>query len=211
WEQACDAERAWVWDASSCPLPFSPLSIDHAEALFKGIDRERGLRPHERGRRVYPHGFLFEWHRPKPGSDARPADEVVEQRTRTREAIAARLRDAWQRDFEPTIRRLCHGIRDRNYDAMSAREIARVLPDVFAESGSAFGLTMVAAGGMLAAMLPLADFCRAVFGPSRGEALAGELVGGFASYTTDSEMRIWRLARLAERVPAVRDAILSGP
>jgi pyruvate,water dikinase len=211
WEQAGDAERTWVWDASSCPLPLSPLSVDHAEALFTGMDREQGLRPHEQGRRVYPHGFLFEWRRPKPGSDARPPDEVVKQRTRTREAIAARLRDAWQRDFEPTIRRLCHGIRDRDYDAMSGSEIADVLPDVFAESGSAFGLTMVAAGGMLAAMLPLADFCKAVFGPSRGEVLAGELVGGFATYTTESEIRIWRLARLAELVPAVCDAILSGP
>ncbi len=211
WEQPGDAERTWIWDASSCPVPFSPLSVDHAEALFTGIDRERGLRPHEQGRRVYPHGFLFEWRRPKPGPDAPPADEVVEERTRTRDAMAARLRDAWQRDFEPTIRRLCHALRDRDYDAMSASEIAGVLPDLFAESGSAFGLTMVAAGGMLAAMLPFADFCKAVFGPSRGEALAGELVGGFASYTTDSEVRIWRLARVAERVPAVRDAILIGP
>src|SRR5439155_23979123 len=72
-------------------------------------------------------------------------------------------------------------------------------------------LTMVVAGGMLAAMLPFAEFCKEVFGPSQGEALAGELVAGFANYTTGSEVGIWRLARLAERVPAVRDAILRAP
>jgi hypothetical protein len=94
---------------------------------------------------------------------------------------------------------------------MSAVEITRVLPQLFADSGSAFGLTMVAADGMLAAMRPFATFCKEVFGPSTGEALAGELVGGFANYSTDSEVRIWRLARLAEQVPGVRTAILDGP
>src|SRR5207253_8431410 len=33
---------------------------------------------------------------------------------------------------------------------------------------------------------------------------SGELVGGLANYTSGSEVRIWRLARLAERVPARR-------
>jgi hypothetical protein len=156
WEQPRDAERTWTWEASGCPQPLSPLSIDHAEAVFTGIDRERGLRPNEWGRRVYPHGFFYEWRRPKPGPDVGPADAVVAERKRTHEAMAARLHDAWQRDFEPTIRRLCHSIRDRDYDAMSAAEIAAVLPDLFMDSGSAFGLTMVVAGGMWAAMRPFA-------------------------------------------------------
>ena len=211
WEQPRDAERTWTWEASGCPHPLSPLSIDHAEAVFTGMDRERGLRPDEWGRRVYPHGFLYEWRRPKPGADAPPADAVIAERKRTHEAMAARIRDAWQRDFEPTIRRLCRGIRDRDYDAMSAVETAAVLPEVFADSARAFGLTMVAADGMLAAMRPFADFCKEIFSPSQGDALAGELVGGLANYTSGSEVRIWRLARLAERVPAVRDAILRGP
>jgi len=60
-------------------------------------------------------------------------------------------------------------------------------------------------------MRPFANFCKEVFGASAGEALAGELVGGFANYTSDSEVRIWRLARQAERTPAVRDAILRTP
>jgi len=136
---------------------------------------------------------------------------VVDERKRTNEALAARLRDAWQRDFEPAVRRLRHAIRDRDYDGMSATEIADVLPDLFADSGSAFGLTMVAADGMLAAIRPLVGFCKEVLDPSQAEALAGELVGGFANYTTDSEVRIWRLARLAERVPALREAILRSP
>lgn len=208
WEQPRDAERTWEWEASGCPHPLSPLSIDHAEAVFSAIDRERGLRPDEWRRRVYPHGFLYEWRPPKPGADAPRADAVVAERKRRHEAMAARLRDAWQHDFEPTIGRLCRGIRDGDYETMSAGEIAGVLPQVFADSASAFALTMVAADGMLAAMRPFADFCKEVFGPSQGEALAGELVGGFANYTTGSQVGIWRLARLAERVPAVRDAIL---
>jgi len=210
WEQPGDAERTWTWEASGCPLPFSPLLIDHAEALYAGIDRERRLRPYEWGRRVYPHGFLYNWRRPKSGPEAPLADPVVRARKQTHEALAARLREAWQDDFEPTIRRLCRGIRDRDYDAMSAAEIAALLPDLFMDSGSAFGLTMVAADGMFAAMRPFTDFCNELFGPSQGEALAGELVGGFANYTTGSEVGIWRLARAAERVPAVRDAMLRG-
>jgi pyruvate,water dikinase len=211
WEQPGDAELTWTWDVSHWPLPFSPLSVDYAEALYAGIERELGLRQHERGRRVYRHGFLYEWRQPKPGHDAGPADPVVEERKRAHEALAARLHDAWQRDFEPAIRRLCHGIRDRDYDAMSAAEIAAMLPDLFVDSGSAFGLTMVVADGMFAAMRPFVDLCEEVFGPSQGEALAGELVGGSANFTTSSEVGIWRLARLAERVPAVRDAILRTP
>src|SRR5438876_11435709 len=162
WEQPGDAEQMWTWDASHWPFPFSPLSVDYAEAVYAGIERELGLRPSERGRRVYRHGFLYEWRRPNPGLDAGPADPVVEGRKRTHEALAARLHDAWQRDFEPAIRRLCHGIRDRDYDTMSAAEIAGVLPDLFADSGSAFGLTMVAADGMFAALRPLGDVCKGV-------------------------------------------------
>src|SRR5262249_45857743 len=120
WEQSGDAERTWTWDAEGCPLPFTPLSVDHAEAVFVGIERERGLRPNGRGRRVYPHGFSYSWRRPTSGPGAPPADSVAEERKRTHQALAARLRDAWQSDFEPAIRRLCHGIRDRDYDAMSA-------------------------------------------------------------------------------------------
>jgi hypothetical protein len=211
WEQPGDAEQMWTWDASHWPLPFSPLSVDYAEALYAGIERELGLRQCERGRRVYRHGFLYEWQRPKAGADVGPADPVVKERKRTHEALAARLNDIWQRDLEPEIRRLCHAIRDRDYDALSAAEIAALLPDLFMDSGTAFGLTMVAADGMFAAMGPFGDLCKDVFGPIHGEALAGELVGGFANITTDSEVDIWRLARLAERVPAVRDAILRGP
>ena len=33
WEQPGDAEQMWTWDASHWPLPFSPLSVDYAEAL----------------------------------------------------------------------------------------------------------------------------------------------------------------------------------
>jgi pyruvate,water dikinase len=91
---------------------------------------------------------------------------------------------------------------------MSAGDIAGLLPQLFADSARAFGLTMVVADGMLAAMRPFAEFCQQLFGPSQGEALAGELVGGLSNYTIGSEVRIWRLARLAERVPAVREAIL---
>jgi pyruvate,water dikinase len=211
WEQPADAERIWAWEASGCPFQLSPLSIDHAEAVFTGTERERGLRPNEQGRRVYPNGFVYEWRRPRVGPDALRNDAVVEERKRTYAAIATRLRDAWQRDFEPSIRRLCHAIRDRDYDAMSTAEIAEVLPQLFADSGSAFGLTMVVADGMLAAIRPFANFCKEVFGPSAGEALAGELVGGFANYTTQSELHIWRMARLAERSPALREAILRTP
>src|SRR5207244_1838233 len=107
--------------------------------------------------------------------------------------------------------RLCHGIRDRDYDAMSAAEIAGVLPAMFVDSGDAFGLTMAAFDGVFAAMRPFSEFCKELFGPSQGEALAGELVGGFANYTSGSELGIWRLARLAERAPALRDAILRDP
>jgi hypothetical protein len=94
-------------------------------------------------------------------------------------------------DFEPAIRHLCHGIRDRDYDGMSTADITDLLSKVFVYSGSASGLTMVVADEMLAAVRPLADFCREVFGPTQHEALAGELVRGFANYTTDSEVRIW--------------------
>jgi hypothetical protein len=45
WEQPEDADRTWTWDASCSPLPLRPISIDHAEALYAGIDRERRLRP----------------------------------------------------------------------------------------------------------------------------------------------------------------------
>src|SRR5436190_17133847 len=82
WEQPGDAQRTWTWNASHWPLPFSPLSVDYAEALYTGIERELRLRPYERGRRVYRHGFLYEW-RPKPGPDAGPADPVIEKRKRT--------------------------------------------------------------------------------------------------------------------------------
>jgi pyruvate, water dikinase len=211
WEQRGDAELTWTWDATHWPLPFSPLSVDYAEAVYAGIERERGLRQDERGRRIYRHGFLYEWRRPKPGHIAGQADPLVDERKQTYEALAARLHDAWQRDFEPAIRRLCHRIRDRDYDAMSAAEIAALLPDLFADSGSAFGLTIVVGEGMFAAMRPFVELCKEVFGPTQGEVLAGELVGGFANYTTGAEVGIWRLARLGERVPAVRDAILRDP
>src|SRR5215831_7761648 len=69
WEQPTDAERTWTWDPSHWPLPFSPLSVDYAEALYAGMERELGLRQDECGRRVYPHGFLYEWQRPKPVPD----------------------------------------------------------------------------------------------------------------------------------------------
>ena len=80
WEQPRDAERTWTWEASGCPHPLSPLSIDHAEAVFTGIDRERGLRPNEWGRRVYPHGFFYEWRRPKPGKPPLFRGEIVYRR-----------------------------------------------------------------------------------------------------------------------------------
>jgi hypothetical protein len=77
---------------------------------------------------------------------------------------------------------------------MSAAEIARLLPGLFAESGSAFGLTMGAADGMLAAMHPFAHSARQSSARARVRRWPGSW-SAFVNYTSDSEVRIWRLAR----------------
>ena len=208
WVDPADAELTWVWGPDHFPLPFSPLSRDLTEANLRGIHDAHGIRPHERGRVLFINGYWYSLRKPKADPNE-PVDPRVEERKRRHEALAARLTEAWTREFEPEIRTLCHTIRDRDYESLSAAEIADLLESCFADAGRVQGLTMVAADGMFAAVKPFTDFCKEAFPDQNAEALVGAMLGGFANYTADSEAGVWRLARQAGRLPPVKRALLS--
>jgi rifampicin phosphotransferase len=208
WDNPADAEQTWVWSREHMPLPLSPLSIDHLRATKQVTDSELGRRAHERTVAVFPNGYRYTLQPPAPDPGA-PPDPVAEERRRRWQALAARLLDAWQRQFEPEIRRLCWATRDRDYEAMSAAEIAGLLETCFADCARAHALTEVMGEAMLEALGPFQAFCNDVFGTDAAASKVGVMLGGYANHTAASEVAAWRLARLVDTLPTVRQVVLS--
>ena len=211
WADPADAEGMWVWEAEHAPLPLSPLSVDFFATTLRIVQELRGLRAREHWRSMFVNGFYYGLHSPKPDPDA-PPDPVLEERKQRDAALGERLAEVWGRELEPEIRGLCHGVRDRDFKSLSAAQIADLLDSCVADAARAFAITNgIAAPGMGAAVRPFTAFLKEAFPGENAEALAGVMLGGFANYTAQSEVEVWRLARRAERVPAVKRAILAAP
>lgn len=207
-DDPADAEQTWVWSCEHMPLPLSPLSIDHLRATKEVTDREIGMRAHERTVAIFPNGYRYTLKRPTPVPATSP-DPVAEERRRRWQTLAARLLDAWQREFEPEIRRLCEATRDRDYEVMGAAEIGTLLETCFDDCARAHALTQVMGEAMLEALGPFQAFCEDVLGADGAASVVGVMLGGYDNYTAASEVGAWRLARLADARPTVRDVVLS--
>lgn len=125
------------------------------------------------------------------------------------EVQARGSRDVFENEYVPRIRAACERIRGRDYDAMSAAELADRLEDILWDYVKAFQLTMLVIAGVLGPTLELLAFCEREMG-SEGPRLVASLLQGYQNETAAAGVGLAELAELAARHPEVAECLRSG-
>ena len=186
WRDPRDATSVWAIDRIHFAQPLPPLSQDFFEILV-GISWET--------RSAFANGYLFmQDFKPPPTPDA------VKQ---------AGAFEIWNQKYLPLVKQICAEVRAPDYDAMSASEIAGLLPDVFRRVSEAFRYPTVIASEFMAPALALTLFCEDVLGED-GPVLATTLLQGFANESVAAGAGLGELAGLAAQHPQLAQALAGG-
>ena len=186
WRDPRDAASIWAIDRIHFAQPLPPLSQDFFETLV-GISWET--------RSVFANGYLFMQDFKPP-----PTPDEVKQRGAF---------EIWNEKYLPLVKQICAEVRAPDYDAMSAVEIAGLLPDAFRRVSEAFRYPTVIASEFMAPALALTLFCEQVLGDD-GPVLATTLLQGFANESTAAGAGLGNLAQLAAKHPRLAEALKSG-
>ncbi len=117
--------------------------------------------------------------------------------------------EAWEQHYLPPVISFVTAIHQRDFDVLSALEIAAGLRAVVDGSGAAFAHTMAALGPVTEPISAFLRFCESAFG-SDGALRAMTMLQGFDNASADAGAGLGRLGAMAATRPAVRDAILAG-
>ena len=115
----------------------------------------------------------------------------------------------WEEEFEPAVRRQCITMRTRDYDSMSAPELAAALPQYFDETGSAFRYTTIVIFAFMRPTSRLIQFLEDELG-EEGGALAARLLQGFDNVTTAAGNAMNHLVELASQHAELAEALKKG-
>jgi pyruvate,water dikinase len=100
-------------------------------------------------------------------------------------------------------------MRTRDYDAMSAEELARSLPQYFSETGGTFRFTTIVIFAFMRPTARLIEFLEEEFGEEGGP-LAARLLQAFDNQTTEAGTALDNLVSLAAGSPAVAEVLRAG-
>jgi pyruvate,water dikinase len=183
WHDPEDAKAVWAIDRIHFAQPLAPLGYD----LYEVVVREGW-----EARTAVANGYLFL-------KDFRPPPTPAE----VTEMGAQRI---WREKYLPLVRELCEEIRSPDYEAMSAAEIAGLLPEVFHKSGLAFRYPTVIASSFMAPALQMAVFCQQVLG-DEGPVLAATLLQGYDNVSAAAGAGLGELAAFAARHNDLAEAL----
>jgi phosphohistidine swiveling domain-containing protein len=179
------AERTWVYDDIHYNRPMPLLTQD----IFAALQGRLGRPP------VFVNGYAFALSsgptRPGPEMEGRNAFEV------------------WESEFQPAILSSTRRMRSEDYDALSATQLAAMLPDLLNEAAETHYLTLTTLQGFLAPGVALIEFLQAELG-DEGATLAMTLLQGEANQTTGADAVLGRLAQQAGSSPYIAEALKAG-
>ncbi len=204
WPNAEIAEREYWWNSQHTPFASTPLSIDYLSTVWSRNGPKDFV--HVSGGHfidtiVHPHGYMYIPQRPPtPPTTVAPELQAIRERF-TREA--PNLWKSWKAEHEPIVVKSSHTIKNSTFPSMPLPAMAARLRELVDLAADGFDLTMVAAGPMMAAHLPLVAFCQAEFDEDAG-ALVEELEGGYSNRTTSADAQMWQLANILRNNPELQ-------
>ena len=186
WEDPAREGESWVHDRLHAPWAQPPLT----QAIFERI---MALAFDVPTVFVNCHAFMRDFGPP-------PATPEVEARGPI---------PIWEEEFEPAVRAACATMRGRDYDSMSAQELAGALPGYFDETGSAFRYTTIVIFAFMRPTAKLIQFLEDELGDDGG-ALAARLLQGFDNVTTDAGNALNGLVEIASQHAGLSEALRKG-
>jgi rifampicin phosphotransferase len=183
WEDPADGQLTWTWDKMHYPRPLAPLTENLLRPIEESIFN---------GRVITVNGYAYAFNSMPP----MPPPEVME-----RGAVSV-----WENDYLPQIRAFCAQVRSRDYDSMSAADIAATIDDFIRDAVEAFRFTMLVAVGFGMPTMVLLDFLEDEFG-EEGLLLGGTVLQAKKSETAGAGEGLGALARSAASRPEVAAAL----
>ncbi len=187
WEDPADAEKNWAFDAMHFPRPAPPLTAHLVGAVHQQIFNG--------ARSVFVNGYSYTLNAMPPP----PTPEVIQRGPF----------DVWEQDYVPRIRAACKQMRTRDYEGMSAPELAGSLESIIGEAVDAFRYTMVVVYAFMGPTFQLVDFFEKKLGEDGGPLLA-TLLQGTNNRTSAAGAGLAGLARTAAGLPEVSSALRAG-
>ena len=186
WKDPADAQANWRMEKLHYPYPQPALAQDIFTAYVEDVYHVPV---------TYVNGYAFM----RGAVPVPPTDEV-----RARGAV-----QIWRNDFLPAIKQSVANIRNRDYDSLTAEEVAMSLPGIFHEVARRMFDTVTVVQGFIQPAVDLTAFCERELGED-GATLAVSLLQGFGNETSRSMADLEELAAIAARQPAVAEAIKAG-
>jgi phosphohistidine swiveling domain-containing protein len=208
WSRPEHRNLYWFRDRMHFPHPCTPLSASiDAPAFSEGTTAGyRALGAPVRVHVSTPNGYWYL----APELDV-PLDDLP----RVREEAVGRMLpmltrqlELWEQDYLPEVMRHNAAIRERDYRAMTVRQLAAHLDELRASRVRMWDLHMRAVGPVMAAAGQFVRVYEQVFGTDAG---AYVLMQGFPNKSVESGAKLWDLSRLAGERPSVRETILGLP
>ena len=187
WEDPADGEKSWAFDAMHFPRPAPPLTAHLVGAVHQQIFNG--------ARSVFVNGYSYTLNAMPPP----PTPEVIQRGPF----------DVWEQDYVPRIRAACKQMRTRDYEGMSAPELAGSLESIIGEAVDAFRYTMVVVYAFMGPTFQLVDFFEKKLGEDGGPLLA-TLLQGTNNRTSAAGAGLAGLARTAAGLPEVSSALRDG-
>jgi pyruvate,water dikinase len=184
WDDLADARLTWSPDRMHHPTPVVPL----AQAVFKAADRIFGSRS------IYANGFRYS----SFGAPPMPPPEVLQ-----------RGMAIWEEDYVPRLRAYCEGILTRDWDALSAAELAAEIESLPALAAEHFALTMVVVLPFQGPTMQLVATSESVLGPD-GPRLVGILLQGHDNTSSSGGAGLYELALCARQSPELSQLVRAG-
>jgi pyruvate,water dikinase len=115
----------------------------------------------------------------------------------------------WHDEFAPRIRTFCERVRNTDFDAMTAEQIARELDGLGADALDHFRLTMIVIKRFMEPTFKIIAFLEEELGAD-GPMLAGTLLQGRQNATAASGAGLETLLGMASRSPQIAKALTDG-
>ena len=187
WKDPADAGKTWMLDAMHFPRPMPALTTHIIETVRREVFNG--------ARSLSVNGYHY-------ALDAFPPPP-------TPEVIQRGPFEVWEKDYVPRIAAICQDIRARDYDSLTATQLAGSLDDILAHAVEAFRYTMVVVYAFMGPTFELVEFFEKKFGED-GLPLLATLLQGTNNRTAAAGAGLAELAKIAAGLPEVASALRSG-
>jgi pyruvate,water dikinase len=187
WKDPADAEKNWRFDPMHMPRPAPALTAHFVDKLHREVFNGAPS--------IFVNGYCYTVDAFPPP----PTPEVIERGPF----------DVWENDYVPRIRAACRDIRARDYDSMTAMELADSLDKIVGETVDSFRYTMVVVYAFMGPTFQLVEFFEKKLGDD-GPALMATLLQGTSNQSAGGAAGLAELARVAADAPQVASALRDG-